>query len=93
MERLRTGRMRPLQTRQMQRHLLDPETQTFLLVHLTAAARLTTFALASNSGLSTVWLKSGRRTLGAIRQRIDLCWHHRRPPDAVMIPFAVAPID
>ena len=31
----------------------------------------TTFALASNSGLSAVWLKSGRRTLGAIRRRID----------------------
>ena len=49
----------------------DPEMQTFLLGRRTAAARPTTFALASNSALSAVWLKSGRRTLGAIRGRID----------------------
>ncbi len=63
--------MERLRTRQMQRFLQDPQTQTFLLDHRTAAARLTTFALASNSELSAVWLKSGRRTLGAIRRRID----------------------
>jgi hypothetical protein len=68
MQRLLLDPQTPRQTR---RFLLDPETQTFLLDHRTAAARLTTFALASNFGLSTVWLKSGRRTPGAIRERID----------------------
>ena len=66
--------MKRLLPRQMQRFLLDPETQTFLLDRRTAAARPMIFALASNSGLSAVWLKSGRRALGAIRERIDARW-------------------
>ena len=67
--------------RQMQRFLWT-RTQTFLLDQRTAAACLTTFALASISGLSAVWLKSGRRTLGAIRRRIDRAGVHRGPPES-----------
>jgi hypothetical protein len=63
--------MQRLRSRQKRRFLLDPETQTFHLDRRTAAARLTTFALASNPALSAVWLKSGGRTLDAIRRRID----------------------
>src|SRR5271165_554793 len=64
----------------------------FLLDHRTVAARLRTFALASNFGLSAVWLKSGRRTLGAIRRRIDLAGVHRGTPEAIVIRIAVTQI-
>ncbi len=92
MERLRPLQMQRLRTRQTQRFLLDPETQTFLLDRRTAAAHPMTFALASNTELSAVWPKSNRRTLGAIRERIDPCWHHRRQREAMMIRIAVTPI-
>ena len=76
MERLLPPQMQqllldPQTPRRTQPFLLDPEMQTFLLARRTVAARLLTFARASNSGPSAVWLKLGRRTLGAIRRGID----------------------